>query len=181
MILSHYLDALEVSKVAAQAQAIFGGKNPHPQSLVVGGVTCVLDAMNPSRLGDYLFRIKAVNDFVARAYIPDVVLAARYYKGEGLAGIGGGVKNYMSFGGFPLDDSGTNFLFPRGIVKNRNLAKLLPIDEAKITEEVTARLVSGRQAPASLRGDNHSQVHGLRQGRPREGRREIQLVQGAPL
>jgi Ni,Fe-hydrogenase I large subunit len=135
VILSHYLDALEVSKVAAQAQAIFGGKNPHPQSLVVGGVTCVLDAMNPSRLGDYLFRIKAVNDFVARAYIPDVVLAARYYKGEGLAGIGGGVKNYMSFGGFALDDSGTNFLFPRGIVKNRNLAKLLPIDEAKITEE----------------------------------------------
>jgi len=135
VILSHYLDALEVSKVAAQAQAIFGGKNPHPQSLVVGGVTCVLDATNPSRLGDYLFRIKAVNDFVARAYIPDVLLAARYYKAEGLAGIGGGVKNYMSFGGFGLDDSGTNFLFPRGIVKNRNLAKLLPIDETKITEE----------------------------------------------
>ena len=31
-----------------------------------------------------------MKDFVERAYIPDVVLAARYYKGEGLAGIGGG-------------------------------------------------------------------------------------------
>jgi len=135
VIASHYLDALQVSKVAAQAQAIFGGKNPHPQHLVVGGVSCVIDALNPSRLGEFLFRAKEVKDFVERAYIPDVVLAARYYKGEGLAGIGGGVRNYMCFGGFPLDDGMNSFLFPRGIVKNRNLAKLLPVDETKITEE----------------------------------------------
>jgi len=135
VIASHYLDALQVSKVAAQAQAIFGGKNPHPQHLVVGGVSCVLDALNPSRLGEFLFRAKEVNDFVERAYIPDVILAARYYKGEGLAGIGGGVKNYLCFGGFPLDDGMNSFLFPRGIVKNRDLAKLLPVDETKITEE----------------------------------------------
>jgi len=135
VIASHYLDALQVSKVAAQAQAIFGGKNPHPQHLVVGGVTCVLDALNPSRLGEFLFRAKEVKDFVERALIPDVVLAARYYKSEGLAGIGGGVRNYMCFGGFPLDDGMNSFLFPRGIVKNRNLAKLLPVDETKITEE----------------------------------------------
>ena len=135
VIASHCLDALQVSKVAAQAQAIFGGKNPHPQHLVVGGVTCVLDALNPSRLGEFLFRAKEVKDFVERALIPDVVLAARYYKSEGLAGIGGGVRNYMCFGGFPLDDGMNSFLFPRGIVKNRNLAKLLPVDETKITEE----------------------------------------------
>ena len=135
VIASHYLDALQVSKVAAQAQAIFGGKNPHPQHLVVGGVSCVLDALNPSRLGEFLFRAKEVKDFVERALIPDVVLAARYYKSEGLAGIGGGVRNYMCFGGFPLDDGMNSFLFPRGIVKNRNLAKLLPVDETKITEE----------------------------------------------
>ena len=135
VIASHYLDALQVSKVAAQAQAVFGGKNPHPQHLVVGGVSCVLDALNPSRLGEFLFRAKEVKDFVERALIPDVVLAARYYKSEGLAGIGGGVRNYMCFGGFPLDDGMNSFLFPRGIVKNRNLAKLLPVDETKITEE----------------------------------------------
>jgi Ni,Fe-hydrogenase I large subunit len=135
VIASHYLDALQVSKVAAQAQAVFGGKNPHPQHLVVGGVSCVLDALNPSRLGEFLFRAKEVTDFVDRAYIPDVVLAARYYKGEGLAGIGGGVRNYLCFGGFPLDEGMNSFLFPRGIVKNRDLAKLLPVDETKITEE----------------------------------------------
>ncbi|HOM08412.1 MAG TPA: nickel-dependent hydrogenase large subunit [Syntrophales bacterium] len=135
VIASHYLDALQVSKTAAAAQAIFGGKNPHPQHLVVGGVTCVLDVLNPSRLGEFLYRSKEVNDFVERALIPDVVLAAKYYKDEGLAGVGGGVKNYLCVGGFPLDDEGKTFLFPRGFVKNRNLVKALPIDEAKITEE----------------------------------------------
>jgi len=137
VILSHYLDALKVSQVAAQAQAIFGGKNPHPQSLVVGGVTSVLDMMNPNRLGEFLFRAKEVQDFVERAYIPDVLLAARYYKDEGLAGIGGGVKNYLAYGGIALDDGYGNFLFPRGVVNNRDLAHPQKIDEAKITEGVT--------------------------------------------
>jgi quinone-reactive Ni/Fe-hydrogenase large subunit len=137
IILSHYLDALKVSQVAAQAQAIFGGKNPHPQTLVVGGVTSVQDMMNPNRLGEFLFRAKEVQDFVERAYLPDVLLAARYYKDEGLAGIGGGVKNYLTYGGFALDDGGSNFLFPRGVVNNRDLANPQKLDEGKITEGVT--------------------------------------------
>ena len=41
--LSHYLDALELQRDLAKMMAIFGGKNPHPQSFVVGGVTCVQD------------------------------------------------------------------------------------------------------------------------------------------
>ena len=31
--------------------AMFGGKQPHPQSLTVGGVTCVMDLLDPSRMG----------------------------------------------------------------------------------------------------------------------------------
>jgi Ni,Fe-hydrogenase I large subunit len=136
IIVSHYLDALQVSKVGAQMMAIFGGKNPHPQTLVVGGVTSVMDALDASRLGQYLYRLKELRNFVETAYIPDILLAGTHYKGEGAAGIGGGVKNYLCYGGFALDDSGTNFLFPRGIMKDRDL-KVLPIDEKKITEEVT--------------------------------------------
>jgi quinone-reactive Ni/Fe-hydrogenase large subunit len=33
--LSHYLKNLEIQRTAAQMMAIFGGKNPHPQSLTV--------------------------------------------------------------------------------------------------------------------------------------------------
>jgi quinone-reactive Ni/Fe-hydrogenase large subunit len=67
IITSHYLDALQVSKLGAQMMAIFGGKNPHPQTLVVGGVTCVMDALDAARLGEYLFRLKELKNFVETA------------------------------------------------------------------------------------------------------------------
>jgi len=137
IILSHYLDALQVSKIGAQMMAIFGGKNPHPQTLVVGGVTSVMDALDAARLGEYRFRLKEIRNFIDTAYSPDVLLAGTYYKGEGAAGIGGGVKNYLAYGGYPLDGSDENFLFPRGIVKDRDLSQIFPVDETKITEEAT--------------------------------------------
>jgi len=132
--------------------AIFGGKNPHPQTLVVGGVTCVMDALDAARLGEYLFRLKEVKNFVETAYIPDVLLAATYYKGEGLAGIGGGVKNYLAYGGFPLDDDWNNLLFPRGLVKDRDLSKTLKLDETKITEEATHSWYKGSEPQHPYKG-----------------------------
>ncbi len=137
IIVSHYLDALAVSKVGAQMMAIFGGKNPHPQTLVAGGVTSVMDTLDAYRIGEYLFRLKEMRNFVETAYIPDVLLAATYYKDEGLAGIGGGVKNYLSYGGINLDDDYTTTFFQPGVIKNRDLANVEKLDETKITEDVT--------------------------------------------
>ena len=122
VIASHYLDALNISKVGGQMQAIFGGKNPHPQTLVVGGVTCVNDAMDAHRVGQYLFRLREVKNFVDTAYIPDILIAAEFYKDEGLAGVGKGVGNFLSYGGFPLDDDWTSTALPAGVIKNLDLA-----------------------------------------------------------
>ena len=152
IILSHYLDALSVSKLGAQMMAILGGKNPHPQTLVVGGITSGMDLFDAERMGQYLFRFKELKNFVETAYIPDVLLAAKYYKDEGLKGVGGGVKNYLSYGGFPLDDDWNKLLFPRGIVKDRNLAKPLKLDETKITEEVTHAWYKGKEALHPYKG-----------------------------
>ena len=137
VITSHYLDALQVSKTGAQMMAIFGGKNPHPQSLVVGGVTCVMDILETQRVGQYLYRLKEMKNFVETAYLPDVLLAASYYKDEGLKGIGCGGKNYLAYGGLPLDDDWKNTLLPRGVIRNGDLARPLALDENKITEEAT--------------------------------------------
>ena len=160
IIVSHYLDALQVSKVAAQMQAIFGGKNPHPQSLVVGGVTCVMDALDAHQLGQFLYRLKDLQNFIDTAYVPDVLLAATYYKGEGAAGIGGGVKNYLSYGGFPLDDDMNTFLFPRGVVQNRDIAKPLKLDEDKITEEVTHSWYKGTEPAHPYKGTTDPEYTG---------------------
>ncbi|MDD5169995.1 MAG: nickel-dependent hydrogenase large subunit [Syntrophales bacterium] len=160
VIVSHYLDALQLSKTAAQMMAIFGGKNPHPQSLVVGGISSVMDLLDASRLASFLFRLKEMNNFVETAYIPDVLLAATYYKDEGLKGIGASVKNYLSYGGFPLDDDWNSLLFPRGIVKGADISKPLKLDEAKITEDVSHAWYSGAEPLHPYKGMTEPQYTG---------------------
>ncbi len=139
LIASHYLDALEVQRLGGQVLAILGGKEPHTQTLVVGGVTCVEDLLNPKRIGDVLFRIRKLAEFVRRAYIPDVLLAGTFYAEEGLKGYGGGLKNYLAYGAYPLsDDLDRNNLFmPHGVILNRDLSKVYDLDPSKITEYVT--------------------------------------------
>ncbi|OQR40668.1 hydrogenase 2 large subunit, partial [Aliarcobacter cryaerophilus] len=62
--LSHYLDALELQRDLAKMMAIFGGKNPHPQSFVVGGVTCVQDIKNPARIAEFKQLLKRGRKFI---------------------------------------------------------------------------------------------------------------------
>ena len=74
--------------------AIFGGKNPHPQSLVVGGVTSVAD-MTPDRIAEFLYITKETQDFVKNVYIPDLVAVASFYKDWGAIG---GTTNFLAWG-----------------------------------------------------------------------------------
>lgn len=170
IIVSHYLDALQISKVGARMMAILGGKNPHPQTLVVGGVTSVMDALDASRLGQYLFMFKEMRNFVETAYIPDVLLAAAYYKGEGAAGIGAGVKNYLSYGGFPLDDDWGSLLFPRGVVRGADLSQPLKLDEAKITEEATHSWYKNPEPLHPYKGETEPQYTGYNRQNTLEGK-----------
>ena len=120
--------------------AIFGGKNPHPQSFVVGGVTCVQDIKNPARIAEFKQILKKAQKFTKQSYLPDVYMAGTMYADEALEGIGGGIGNYMCYGGFNQDDLPfyeSSKLFPSGIVKNRDLTKVFDIDQTKITEDVT--------------------------------------------
>ncbi|RAX59227.1 hydrogenase 2 large subunit [Helicobacter monodelphidis] len=135
IVLSHYLRALEVQRVAAQMMAIFGSKQPHPQSLTVGGVTCVRDILDPSRLGDWKSKFDYVSDFINRAYYADVVMAAEVYKDEPSVMGGVNVKNFMSYQEIPIN--ATEYLYSTGIVFADDLTKAHPIDEGKITEEAT--------------------------------------------
>ena len=145
--LSHYLDALEIQREIAKAQAIFGGKNPHPQSIVVGGVTCVQDIKNPARIAEFKDIIQKTEKFTKQAYLPDIYMAGTMYADEALDGTGGGLGNYMSYGDFRLDDlpnyTGAK-LFPSGIVLNKDLSKVFDLDQTKITEDVTHSWYEGK-------------------------------------
>jgi len=137
---SHYLDALDIQREMAKLMAILGGKNPHPQSLVVGGVTCVQDIKNPTRLGQFGDLLGKSREFIYRAYLPDLLMAGSVYADEALKGIGRGLGNYMAYGDFRLDDNQWykgKLLFPPGVVLNMDLSTVHEIDQSKITEDVT--------------------------------------------
>lgn len=150
VIVSHYLDLLGIQRKAAQAMTIFGGKNPHPQSLIIGGVTPVMEALNPDRTNLYLSLIQEVKDFVERAYLPDVLLAGLKYAQEGLDGLGAGLSSYLAYGAFPLGDyTQTPFpdaLFPSGVVLNGDLAQVIEVDPLKVTEDVKHSWYEGEEA-----------------------------------
>ncbi len=152
---AHYLKALDIQRDLAKMQAVFGGKNPHPQSIVVGGVTCVQDIKNPARIALFKTLLKEGTKFVKQAYLPDVYMAGTMYaeeatdssatftahkNGKGVGGTGGGLLNYLSYGDFRLDDTGfykSALLFPSGIVLNGDLSKVYPFDPEKVQEDVT--------------------------------------------
>lgn len=133
--LSHYLECLRVQRVVAQAQAVFGAKNPHPQSLTVGGVTCVMDLLSPARMGEFAEKMKEVADFINRAYYPDLLMAGKAYAAEASVLNDVGVPNLLTYKEFQM--SANEWLFDSGYIKNGDLSKVYEIDEDKITEEAT--------------------------------------------
>ncbi len=134
IVISHYLEALKFQTQLSKAIAIFGGKTPHPQSIVVGGVTSVADMLNPQRLNDYIFIIKEAKEFIDRAYLPDAKLLCMVYRDEIKAGHGRANGNFMSVGGYEFE--GEQRLFCNGIIYNHDFSKVQEFDEKKITEEV---------------------------------------------
>jgi len=176
---AHYLIALDVQRDLAKMQAIFGGKNPHPQSIVVGGVTCVQDIQNPARISLFKSLLLEGTKFVKQAYLPDVYMAGTMYAGEatdskatfselvggkGVGGTGGGLLNFMSYGDFRLDDTGfykSALLFPKGVVMGGDISKVLPLDEAKIAEDVTHAWYKGEKPLHPYEGQTIPEYTGL--------------------
>ena len=134
--LSHYLKNLEIQRIAAQAMAIFGGKNPHPQSLTVGGVTCIMDLQDPSRLAEYLTKFKQLAEWTNRAYYADIVMAANAYKNEPSVTMKNNLGNYLTYR--TMQTGANSWLFDAcGYIKDFDLSKFYEIDESKIEEDVT--------------------------------------------
>ena len=133
--LSHYLKALEMQRIAAQMLAIFGGKQPHPQSLTVGGVTCIMDLQNPARMGEWLTKFKEMANFVENAYYADIVMAGSMFATEGSVVKPAGIKNFMAYKSFMVGRN--DYLFDSGIIKNGDLSEVFEINEDLITEEAT--------------------------------------------
>ncbi len=148
MAVAHYFEALLWQRDVAQLHTIFGGKNPHP-NLVVGGVPCAISvhpghkgrgkgphyrggagatALNMAGLEKVKNLIAQMRDFVDQVYVPDTLAIAGFYKEW--AAQGEGIGNFMTYGDFPekgMDDP-ASFLIPSGVILDRDLSKIHPVD-----------------------------------------------------
>jgi [NiFe] hydrogenase large subunit len=138
MAVTHYLELLRLQVKAARMMALFGGKNPHIQTYVTGGVTCAKDLVNVDRLAEFLYYLKEMQGFIDNVYIPDVLAVASYYKDWGAKNIGG-CTNFLAYGNFPMNSGSykdEKMFMPGGVIMNRNLGQVDDVNPDLITEEV---------------------------------------------
>ena len=137
--LAHYLEALEWQKEVVKIQAIFGGKNPHPNYLV-GGMACSIglddvSGINAERLAYVKQLLDQAKVFIEQVYVPDLMAVASFYKDWGA--IGGGLGNYLVYGDLPTNGfrDPESFKFPSGAILDRDISKIHEVD-LRADEEV---------------------------------------------
>jgi hydrogenase large subunit len=143
LAVAHYIEALEFQKDYIRIHSVLGGKNPHPQTYLVGGMSTAMDpnepqaTINPERV-DFMAEVAAkAQAFVAQVYIPDVLAVASFY--SDWFGRGEGLGNFLSYGDYPQGSikDASRFFLPRGAIFGRDLSNVHPVDPANVAEYVT--------------------------------------------
>jgi hydrogenase large subunit len=127
---THYIQALEVQRIANKIVTILGSKTPHIQNLAVGGVANAINPDSQSTLTlERLYAIKALidqlGDFINNAMMNDVAAVGALY--ADWTKYGAGVTNYLSVPDLPLDTKGTVFELPGGYIPAGDLSKFQAI------------------------------------------------------
>jgi len=156
LLLAHYLDALDWQRTLMRIQAILGGKSPHPQSFLVGGMTLAPAWTGPRRpLGEHPWGTERTSpaalsheglaeigalvghaaSFIDQVFLPDVLLVAEHY--PDWAELGTGHGHYLSFGEFAEDDSaGPALLLPAGRIMDNDPSAAFDVDPTGVAETV---------------------------------------------
>jgi Ni,Fe-hydrogenase I large subunit len=157
VVLAHYLEALDWQREMNRLQVLLGGKSPHPQSLVMGGMVLAPPWGGPRRpdpgqhpwqsnrnapsalsaegLAEVATLIEQARSFVNDVYVSDVLMLAEHY-GE-WAAIGAGRGHYLSFGAYPEDgaEEPARFL-PRGRIMDRVMSEVVEVGQSGVAETV---------------------------------------------
>ena len=141
LAVAHYLEALDWQREFIKFHALLGGKNPHPQTYLVGGMAIPVNpagnhAINPQVIAQLRQLVDLAQDFVTQVYLPDLKLIASFYLDW--ANFGVGVGNFLSYGDFPASGNDPNsYWLPRGVIFNKDLGNpSQPLDQQAIQEFV---------------------------------------------
>ena len=139
----HYLDALEMRRLAQQMGALFSGKMPHAPALVPGGVTEHATAQN---IGAGQALLEKLRVFIDQAYLPDVLAVAKGFPTYFTAGRGCG--NFLAYGVFSESADSQNPFLPGGVLTGGTLKSF---DPNGVTEDTAASRFS---SPSGLKPAN---------------------------
>jgi hydrogenase large subunit len=131
----HYVQALDMRRVAHELSAIYSGIMPHQKAVLVGGVTSVPTADN---VAAFLWKLNQIRHFIDNVYIPDVVMVAQAY--PDYFAIGKGCGNYLSYGCFELENGEADVTKRERLLSMGTTSEALTLgalDPSKITEDVT--------------------------------------------
>lgn len=140
--IKHYLEALDMRRLAHKMSAIFAGRMPIAASLVPGGVT---EKVTAKKIGAYASMLGQLTAFINSAYLPDVLEVAlgfpQYFD------IGPGCGNLMSYGVFK-ERNGSTFM-PSGTYIDGNA---YDFNARYITEDVKHSWYSSRSSLSPKNG-----------------------------
>jgi hydrogenase large subunit len=159
LLVAHVLAAIDWQREFMRVQTLFGGKDPHPQTYLVGGMAVAPpwggpagasgrdhpqvpdhnspDALSADGFGFVDDQIVAARDFVANVFVPDVALVAAAHPDYIKLGVGPG--GYLSAGEFPQGVKDTpDLLFPTGRLDQGNLEASQLVADTEFTEAVVS-------------------------------------------
>lgn len=149
-ILRHYLEAIAVRRDGHKLGALFLGKLPHAATLIPGGVTEKVSAIQIAAARALLERIRI---FVEQVYLPDVVAVAGAF--PAYFELGRSCGNFLAYDVFPETDTGSPFL-PAGTLIGGKLQRL---DAAAIAEDVRYSWYSSASGRRPTEGETVPDPH----------------------
>ncbi|MBC16924.1 MAG: hydrogenase 2 large subunit [Desulfovibrio sp.] len=136
---AHYFEGLRIQLELGRAMALFAGKNPHAQTMVVGGVTCY-DSLRPEVIEHFRAIWKKTLEFVENAMMPDILLMTQRYP-EALSY--GKTKNFFAFNEFLDPESGKDPYFSSGVLWGNSLSDVEKLKMDEIDEHVSRSWYEG--------------------------------------
>jgi len=146
----HYVEALNMRRLAHEMATLFCGKMPHNVAIVPGGVT---EGPTIDKIANFMWKLEELRKFVNDVYLPDVIAVAAAY--SDYFAIGKGCGTLYSTGVFDLDTKETNLdkrnrLLKQGLTSASNFV-YNPIDSKKVSEDVKN---SWYKSPSGLHPSN---------------------------
>lgn len=148
VIINHYLESINFSRLAHEGVAVLGGKAPHNHGIFAGGVTVNIDSYKLSKIKSILSEL---SNFINSAMTEDIKILAEYY--PDYFEKGSSYNNFMSYGLFNYYNDKDLFYVNPGVLLQD---KKLPLNSSLITENIKYSWFVDNDNPSALEKSKNS-------------------------